>query len=329
MTDSAPTPATATAAPGHTVTAVPVTRMGNGHDVELTVHRVTGARPGPTLVAFGGVHGDEAMGPEEVRRLVSSVDPAELSGTVVAVPVANPYAYDAMCRFTPQDGLNLNRIFPGDRNGSVTEQLAAVLAEIMLEGDYFIDFHSAGLYSTVEYAYVMDDGVDMATGFGSPLLYHHAPYEGTSNAWAIKNGIRSTVCELGGGGQLTDAFLDKAVRRGRNMLKAIGMLDGEPEALAAPQTVLTELVTLRPTKGGAVISHFGPDRLGEVVKGGTVIGEVVDPYTFEVVEQLLAPYDSSILVLTRESYTRTTPGDYGFMVGNADTATTLDALFTG
>ncbi len=319
---------TATAAePGHTIETVPVARLGNGHALELTVHRVVGARPGPTLVAFGGVHGDEAMGPEEVRRLVSSVDPAELSGTIVAVPVANPYAYDAMSRFTPQDGLNLNRIFPGDRNGSVTEQLAAVLAEIMLQGDHFIDFHSSGLYSTVEYSYIMDDGREMATSFGAALLYHHAPYEGTSNAWAIKNGISSTVCELGGGGQLTDVFLAKAVRQGRNMLKAIGMLDGEPETIVERQTVMTELVTLRPSTGGAMISHFTPDRLGEVVKGGTVLGQVIDPYTFDVVEELVAPFESNILVLTREGYTRTTPGDYGFMVANADNTTTVEELF--
>ncbi|WP_329179427.1 succinylglutamate desuccinylase/aspartoacylase family protein [Streptomyces sp. NBC_01477] len=316
-----------TTRPGRTVETVPVTRLGNGHDLELTVHRVVGTRPGKTLVAFGGIHGDEAMGPEEVRRLVTSVDPAELSGTIIAVPVANPYAYDAMSRFTPHDGLNLNRIFPGDRKGSVTEQLAAVLAEIITGADHFIDFHSSGLYSTVEYAYVMDDGRDMATGFGSPLLYHHAPYEGSSNAWAITNGISSTVCELGGGGQLTDAFLDKAVSRGRNMLKAIGMLDGEPEPPAAPQKVLTELVILRPTQGGAIISDYAPDRLGEVVKGGTVLGRVVDPYTFEVIEELVAPFESSVLVLTREGYTRTTPGDYGFMVGNADTTLTVEELF--
>lgn len=324
MSDTAATPVVR---PGHTVETVPVTRMDNGHDLALTVHRLTGARPGPTLVAFGGVHGDEAMGPEEVRRIVTSVDPAELAGTIVAVPVANPYAYQAMSRFTPQDGLNLNRIFPGDRNGSVTEQLAAVLAGIMLQADYFVDFHSSGLYSTVEYSYIMDDGRQMATSFGAGLLYHHEPYEGTSNAWAIKNGISSTVCELGGGGQLTDAFLAKAVRQGRNMLKGIGMLEGEPESPTARQTVMTELVTLRPTRGGAMISHFTPDRLGEVIKGGTVIGEVVDPYTFETVEQLVAPYESSILVLTREGYTRTAPGDYGFMVGNAATTTTVDELF--
>ncbi|MFI1093747.1 succinylglutamate desuccinylase/aspartoacylase family protein [Streptomyces sp. NPDC020917] len=318
---------TATPAAGRTVETVPVTRLGNGHDLALTVHRVVGARPGPTLVAFGGIHGDEAMGPEEVRRLVSSVTTDELAGTIVAVPVANPYAYDAMCRFTPQDGLNLNRIFPGDRNGSVTEQLAAVLAEIMLQADYFIDFHSSGLYSTVEYSYLMDDGRAMATSFGASLLYHHAPYEGTSNAWAIKNGIASTVCELGGGGQLTDTYLAKAVRQGRNMLKGIGMLDGEPETLVEQQTVMTELVTLRPTKGGAMIAHFGPERLGETIKGGTVLGEVVDPYTFEVLEELVAPFESNILVLSREGYTRTSPGDYGFMVGNAGTTTTVEEIF--
>ena len=104
-----------------TIQYVPVTTMSSGHRVELAVHRLTSGKPGPTMVLFGGIHGDEATGVEAVRRIVQAIDVDALIGTVVAVPVCNPYAYETMTRHTVQDGLNLNRIFPGDQKGSLTQ----------------------------------------------------------------------------------------------------------------------------------------------------------------------------------------------------------------
>ncbi|WP_196073288.1 succinylglutamate desuccinylase/aspartoacylase family protein [Nakamurella alba] len=309
-----------TALPGHVVETVPVTRLGNGHSLELTVHRITGSAPGPTLVLFGGIHGDEAMGVEGVRRILGSLDPETMSGTVIGVPVCNPYSYDAMTRHTPNDGLNLNRIFPGLRAGSVTEQLAAVLSEIILQGDYFIDYHSSGLYSTVDYAYMLTDSRELSLAFGTKLLYAHDPFPGSSSEWAMRHGIPSFTSELGGGGQFTDEYLDKAVAGTRNVMRSIGILPGEVEELSTDRWVMDELVTLRPTAGGAMLSSYGPDQLGTVVPGGTELAKVVDPYTFETLETLVAPFESNFLVLAREGYTRCSPGDYGFMVGNAGTA---------
>jgi uncharacterized protein len=311
----------------HTIENVPVTTMGSGWDVSLTVHRLTGAQPGPTLVIFGGIHGDEAMGVEAVRRIVTAIDLDSLSGTVIAVPVANPLSYETMTRHTVQDGLNLNRIFPGDAGGSITEQLAAKLIGILQEADHFIDFHSSGLYSTVDYAYVHGPGHEMSEAYGTPLLYHHDSYAGSATDWALTNGIEAMVSELGGGGQLTDSFLDRAAWGGQNVLRALGMIPGAVELPSTPQTVMTTLSTLRPRFGGILLSNFEPDQLGVILAGGTVLGSVVNPFTFETVEEFVAPYESTILVLTREAFTRVAPGDYGFMVGDATTVTTLAAEF--
>jgi uncharacterized protein len=307
----------------HEIEYVPVTTMANGHRVEIAVHRLQGAQPGPRIVLFGGIHGDEANGVESVRRIVEAIDVAELSGTVVAVPVCNPYAYETMTRHTMQDGLNLNRLFPGDRNGSLTEQLAAVLSEIQEGADFFIDYHSSGLYSTVDYAYLHDEGRAMSEAYGTPLMYHHSSYPGSSTELALKAGIPAMVSELGGGGQLTTEFLDRAVAGTLNVLRAIGMLQGEAAKPQTEQRVMTVLTTLRPTRGGAMISDFGPETLGSSVPQGTVLGRVINAHTFEVEEELRAPYDPTIIVLTREQYTRVAPGDYGFMVGDGATTSSF------
>jgi predicted deacylase len=310
----------------HTIESVPVTTMSSGLELAITVHRLVGAKPGPTLVLFGGIHGDEAMGVEAVRRSVEAIDLDELAGTVIAVPVANPFSYETMTRHTVSDGLNLNRIFPGDAGGSITEQIAATLITILAEADFFIDFHSSGLYSTVDYAYVHDNGRQMSEAYGTPLLYHHDSYPGSATDWALQQGIGAMVSELGGGGQLSESFLDRAVAGTQNVLRALGMKEGD--VIPAPeQTVMKTLITLKPKFGGFLLSEYEPETLGSVVPGGTVLGRVVSPYTFETLEELVAPYDSTIIVLTRDSFTRVAPGDYGFMVGDGTTTSTFSEEF--
>ncbi|TDC09342.1 succinate dehydrogenase [Nonomuraea longispora] len=308
-----------------TVERIPVTTLASGHRLELTVHTLRGASDGPRMVMFGGIHGDEPMGSETVRRLLDAIDPAQLSGTVVAVPVANPYAHQALTRNTPLDGVNLNRIFPGDRGGSITEQLAAALSEILEGADYFIDFHSGGNFATVEYAYLHDAGAEMSRAYGTTVLYRGHPYIGSATGWALEKGVRCMVSELGGGGQRVEHYLKRGVDGTLNVLRAIGMLPGDAVAPPEGQVVVDTLTTLRPTVGGTVLSDFGAARLGERVPKGTALATIVSPYTSEELEVIRAPYEPSILVLGREHLTNVAPGDYGFMVADGATAKPADA----
>lgn len=307
--------------PGHTVDQVPVTTLPDGHQLALTVHTVTGAAPGPRIVWLGGVHGDEPLGPETVRRALSEIDPAQMSGTVTAVPVANPLALQALSRNTPVDGVNLNRIFPGNRGGSVTEQIAAVLCEIIAGADHLIDFHSGGNFATVEYAYIHDAGAEMSRAYGCSLLYQHASYVGSATDWALQQGIGAMVSELGGGGQRIDHYLDKGVAGTLNVLRTLKMLPGEPTPPPADQSIITTLRILQPAVGGVLQSDYGADRIGERIPQGTVLGRILSPYTFEELEVLTAPFEPSILVLARESVTNVLPGEYGYMVADGSTAT--------
>ncbi|MBF8185285.1 succinylglutamate desuccinylase/aspartoacylase family protein [Nonomuraea sp. K274] len=299
-----------------TVAQIPVTTLAGGHRLELTVHTLRGASEGPRMVMFGGIHGDEPMGSETVRRLLESIDPAQLAGTIVAVPVANPYAHQALTRNTPLDGVNLNRIFPGNRGGTVTEQLAAVLSEILEGADYFIDFHSGGNFATVEYAYIHDAGAEMSRAYGTSVLYHGHPYIGSATGWALEKGVRCMVSELGGGGQRIEDYLRKGVDGTLNVLRTVGMLPGEPVAPPEDQVIVETLTTLAPTVGGTMLSDFGVERLGERLPKGTVLAKIISPHTFEVLEEIVAPYEPSILILGREHLTNVAPGDYGFMVAD-------------
>ncbi len=308
-------------ASGHSVERIPVTHLSNGHDVELVVHVIRGAKDGPKLAMFGGVHGDEPLGTEAVRRSLEQIDPEQLTGTIVAVPVANPYAFEAGKRVTPLDGLNLNRIIPGDSGGSLTEQLAAKLAGILDDGvTHFIDYHSGGILACVDYSYVHEAGAEMSRAYGCQVLYDHESYPGSATDYALKKGIRTMVSELGGGEYDTEYFLGKAVSGTLNVLREIGMYAGEASPPRADQVVVTTLHAVRPTVGGLLQAEVAADRLGQSLPAGTVLGRVIDPATFDELEVLTAPYDPTYLILSRTPVTQVSPGDYGFMVADGATA---------
>ncbi len=297
---------------------VPVTTLGNGHQLTIPVHTLTGG-PGPRLGLVSGIHGDEPLAVETVRRIVKSLRDEDLSGTVLAIPVANAYSHMALTRHTPLDGVNLNRTFPGADDGTITDRIAAKLLEILTgEVDYLIDFHSGGVLACVDYTYLgSDEG--FAKAYGADYLYRGPGYAGSLTSTLQTRGVKTMVSEFGGGSARIEHYLDKGVDGARNAMRYLGILAGEVETTPG-QRVVETLEKVSPRHGGILLSEYGPDRLGETIPGGTVLGRVVSPYTFEELEVITAPYEESILILTRPSYTNVSPGDYGFMVADAATA---------
>lgn len=306
-----------------TMEQLPVSHLTDGRELSLVVHRLRGSDDGPRLILLGGVHGDEPIGVEIVRRAVESLSGLDFTGEVIAIPVCNPLALYALNRNSPLDGGNLNRVMPGDHAGTITDRIAAVLADFLRSsgGTHLIDLHSGGNQATVDYVYLDTDGPEVATAFGSPLLYDHNPYQGTTTDLAKSVGMKVMVSELGGGGQMIDHFVSRGVTGITNVMRRIGMLPGEPEPPLAPQRIVHEISKIGPVHGGFLISEYGADRLGEELPEGTTLGRVYDPYTFELLEELRAPYPTNIVVLAREPMTVVAPGDFTFMVANGATAT--------
>jgi uncharacterized protein len=307
-------------ASGRTISEIPVYTLANGHEVRLYVHELKGAKPGPVLGLVAGIHGDEPLCIEMIRQALSDINLEEFSGTVLALTVANPYAIQAATRNTPLDMINLNRVFPGDPNGTLTEQLAHVISNAFLPRcHYLIDLHSGGNLATVDYLYLYEDDLALSKAYGCEYLFHNTHFGGTLTGEALKRKIPALVIELGGGGQRNGHYIDKGTRGIRNVMKHLKMLPGTPE-IPEKQWRFTELATLRPHQGGILRSAITTEQLGSRVPKGTLLGEVISPYTFEVLERIETSFDSSILILGRELVTKVDPGDYGFMVANAASA---------
>ncbi|MCH8182352.1 MAG: succinylglutamate desuccinylase/aspartoacylase family protein [Proteobacteria bacterium] len=302
---------------------VPISTLANGAELGLHIHEIVGEKgDGPTVGISAAVHGNEPTGThiilELARRFRARPD---FRGRLLLLPVANPLAFEGNSRCTPLDHQNLNRLFPGDKGGWFTEQLAAVIAEEFLTKiDAFVDLHSGTDRPTVDYVYIRNAEA-LSRSFGSRILYRPQEgvggtiYEGTSVSVTEQRDVPSVVVELGGGVIDQAPYIKRGVAGVLNILKTLKVLDGEP-APPPPQIVVRGIELFRPTQGGFLETDAPP--LGEEIAGGAVLGRVVSPYTFEEVEVIKNSVPHGIMILSHLTRNLVQPGDYGYMVGDLD-----------
>ena len=302
--------------PTHETHSIAVGTLSCGQPADVVVHRLVGAQPGPTLGLIGGLHGDEPFSVELVRRVLDALEELPLRGTVTAVPCANPLAFLSLTRNTPVDMLDLNRVFPGDPDGMFSHQLAHVIYGVFVEEcEFFIDFHSGGIFPTVDYVFAQRDE-DFARSIGSKIVYSGKPHAGSVSDCLGQAGLHTTVVEVGGGPVDEALYVQRAVAGVRNTLHAIGMLTGPGES-RDDQVLVHELRILRPHHGGLLISNLCSRDLGEVVVEGHELGRILHAQTLQELEVLKAPFGRSILILARAGSSPIGIGDFAYIVGDA------------
>ena len=140
-----------------------------------------GRRDGPTLVVTAGVHGDEYEGMEAIYRVFEALDPEQMRGTFVALPIITLPAFWLGIRCNPVDSKNMARVFPGAANGSYSERLAwAVLQRVLRHASFYIDLHSLGAeLSYADALRLLHAGEagrrrpEAALAFGAPVVWAH------------------------------------------------------------------------------------------------------------------------------------------------------------
>lgn len=301
------------------------TTHADGSDAVLFMTELVGESDGPTIGISGSIHGNENAGSQAIVDLFRVLKDMPLKGRIVLMPVANPRAFAVNHRFTPIDELNLNREFPGNPKGNYTQQLArAISTEFLEKIDIHIDLHSGTDRPTVDYVYIWNDE-PLSRAFGSKCLYRPVQgkegtvFDGTTKAVTLdKRGIPVVVIELGGGIVDQTPYVKRTVDGVLNMLRLKGVIPGD--VLPPPkQVVVNELVGIRPTQGGW-LEPLSPAN-GEVIRGGELLGRVVSPYTFEVLEEIPTPFANGIMIMQHLTRNVVESGDYGWMVGNLEGAT--------
>ncbi|WP_240763093.1 succinylglutamate desuccinylase/aspartoacylase domain-containing protein [Paenibacillus thalictri] len=229
--------------PGNRLYHVPFTYDGEWARVRVPVSVICGHRPGKTLVAIGGTHGDEYEGPIGCKKLVAELEPERLSGRVIVIPVLNVPAFQADQRESPLDGGNMNRAFPGDANGTITSRIAHfVTHEVLSRADIVVDIHAAGTSMEIMRAasfHQIDDPelfrahVETAFAFGMPfaLVYTGGMGTGLLSEEAEKMGKITIGGEFGYGASADLEGVRWAYEGLKNVMKLHGLMPGELERL--------------------------------------------------------------------------------------------------
>ena len=222
--------------------------LPQGNELTVTVNVVNGSKDGRVLGLLSTTHGTEFLSIEQIRQIVLGVDPKQLSGTIIAVPMANPLAFQYGTTNTPGDELNMNRNFPGKPLGAqqsssyiggLTETMAYVISEQLIEkSDCLLDFHLGPWGQAIlcidrpVTTGPLSSEVDQVARLTRVKIVHDWDMpSGTSVKYALSLNKPGIGIEIGGGGfgQVWERmWLTQAEQAVLNILKHMEMLPGDP-----------------------------------------------------------------------------------------------------
>lgn len=300
--------------------------LPDGSVVPLPILVANGIRDGPVFYLQGVAHGGELIGAEVIRVVMrEKISPEELSGAIIAVPVANPLAFQWARRTTPMDDANLGTEFPGRATGYTTERIAiAIWEEALSRSNYMMDIHGNFPPCTAFTLLGLGLGTPetrkaaekMAEAFGLTIVYSapRGTTEGMGGArsesgLAMERGIPEIGIELIDARRITPVSTDLGARGVLNVLKSLGMIEGEIERQPAEYVWgpgrVENAGTITANHGGIV--HFTAD-VGELVERGQEIARVYNLYG-DLVESMEMPHRGYIRAYTYRDHQTVATGD--------------------
>ena len=207
---------------------IDVAKLYDFTDMNIPVEVVRGKKEGPTMFISGAVHGDEINGVEIVRRILNKKSLDKLKGTLIAVPIVNVFGFNTMSRYLP-DRRDLNRTFPGTKDGSLTAQLAHTFVnEIVKHCTHGIDFHTAAInrINLPQIRACLDDEITlkMAEAFQMPVVLHSSLRDGSLRGATRDMGIPTLLFEGGEALRFNERVIKTGVQGAISVMRHIGML---------------------------------------------------------------------------------------------------------
>jgi len=287
---------------------IELVELADGTTVRIPLDIIHGGQPGPKLYLGAAIHGDEVDGVAILFRALADIDPASLRGSIICVPVQHPLSFHADHRLpisqfmkSPLDQAPADAwaCFPGDADGNLAQILAATLFDMIKECDWAVDIHTptrGGRYVPIailphpNLGETHTKAEEMAHAFGSGWIMRTDSgfyvADGILCVEATRAGVPAFTFETGEGGRLEEDVIDDGATYIRNVMKWLGMIDGDP--MPAGRTyVMREFLGLRAQRGGLLLNR---KKLGDLVKAGDTLCSIVDIYGDEV-ETIVAPED--------------------------------------
>ena len=283
-------------------------RVPDGVDpgTSIPVSVFHGPKPGPVLALIAGTHGYEYTSIVALQRLRARLDPRALTGSVILVHMANPTTFYGRRIYFGADGKNLNRVYPGKPDGTISQRIAhAITSEVIAHATHVLDMHCGdGNESLRPYSYwqvtgdtALDEaGKRLALAFGLDhiVIDRERPSDPertlyTSNT-AVRRGKPAITVESGGMG-LTDEPSVHAQEAGAlSVMAELGMIEAPSVRVLKPLFIDRSQVVTAPLTG---VWHPVVEKMQSVATG-TLLGRITDPFG-NLLHELRAPFAGEVL----------------------------------
>jgi predicted deacylase len=284
---------------------VPARAGDTGTSIPITI--IHGAAPGPVLALIAGTHGMEYVPVIALQRLRETIDARALKGTIVMVHVANmPSFLGRTIYYSPIDGKNLNRVYPGKVDGTISERIADVITrEVIGRATHVIDLHCGdGNESLRPYTYWITTGepkvaaagkaMALAFGLNHIVVDRERPTDPAASVYtsntAITRGKPALTTETGGIAIVDEPSIRLVQDGVAGVMRHLGMRATGPAPAASPVYFERSEVL----RAGVTGIFYAAVEKGRDVKKGTRIGHITD-FHGKRLEEVLAPFDGHIL----------------------------------
>ena len=253
-----------------------IARLPSNTLIDLPLYIYRAKRNGPKLLISAGMHGDELNGTEIIRRLTVENRIKPIKGTVLVIPIINIYGFLTNSRYLP-DGKDLNRSFPGRKQGSLAARIAhTVMNEILPIVDLGVDFHTGGANKNYpQIRCTINDGknLELAKAFNPPIIVNSSLRDGSFRKSANNKGKSILVFE--GGESLN--FDDLSIREGiKGIIRLMNYLGMTKKSIKkSKDTVISKTTWIRSPRSGLFRSYIN---YGDKVIPHQDLGSVTDPF---------------------------------------------------
>jgi len=194
--------------------------------IDLPVYIYRGKSDGPVLLITAGLHGDELNGVEIIRRLIVSREVIPSVGTILLIPIVNIYGFLNNSRLMP-DGRDLNRSFPGTKDGSLAGRIAYTLMNVVMPHvNYGIDFHTGGVntnYPQIRCTFDIPRNIELAKAFSPPFIINSRLREGSFRREAQLAGKTILVYEGGESLRFDELVIREGIEGVKRLMSYLGM----------------------------------------------------------------------------------------------------------
>ena len=287
--------------------SIPVSSGQDSTTIPMTV--LHGAKAGPVLLITAGVHGYEYPPILAAQAFARKLQPAQMAGTIIIVHHANlPSFLKRSIAINPQDGKNLNRVFPGKQEGTITERLAWTIGnEIIAKADYMVDVHAgdaqndlmpySGYYNYFDTPALSEKGRQLALALGFETIVKFGNEQSLTaesiycSREAIKRNIPAVDIECGRYGMAEPKFIALILKALDNVSKSLKIVSG------APTMVKAQYIEKRTSIDSKFTGFFhSANKAGERIAKGSKLGHITDLFGNHL-EDIISPVDGIILYM--------------------------------